>query len=121
MAHKDIQNEVEALITISENEGHLNIISILHHGRLPASDYHFIHMELCNMDLHDYIHGVKRVNVEPKFQDSSDLVLVRDCSVRLRMQNVFTIIMSHVSKGLKFMYERQYIHRDLKPRDGTHS
>jgi serine/threonine protein kinase len=75
-------------------------------------------MELCNLDLNDYIHGVRRFNVESNIQGSSDLVLVRkDCTVQSRMRNVFTI-MSHISKGLKFMHERKYVHRDLKPHNG---
>ena len=51
--------EVEALIAITENGGHQNIVTILSHGRLPASDYHFIDMELCDLDLNEYIDGVR--------------------------------------------------------------
>ena len=76
-------------------------------------------MELCDFDLNDYIYGQWRAPVELKFQNSSDLVLVqRECrSVRLRMENVFTI-MIHISKGLKFIHDKQYVHRDLKPHNG---
>ena len=50
-----IQNEIETLTEISESDGHANIITIWDSGRLPRSNYYYIDMELCDLDLNDYI------------------------------------------------------------------
>src|SRR5438045_556801 len=114
-----MENEIVALNTICGIGGHKNIITFLGYGRLPESDYYYIDMALCEFDLHDYIYGKWSVPVGAKFQNSSDLVLVeRECrSVLVWIQNVFTI-MIHISKGLKFIHEKQFTHRDLKPQNG---
>src|SRR5271169_6283902 len=54
---KEIANEVRVIEKLSQNEGHPNIISIFQHGRLNTNQYYFFDMELCAMNLGDYIHA----------------------------------------------------------------
>ena len=51
----DVENEVKAITEICATTGHDNIIAILGHGPVPATDYYYIDMELCDVNLADYI------------------------------------------------------------------
>lgn len=112
----DIKNEIDAMIAICGNE-HKNIVTILHHGPLPSSDYHFIDMQFCELNLDDYINGERPTFGQVHTTPSRNFAFVpRDCSLQLKMQNIWTI-MSEISDGLKFMHEKRFVHRDLKPRN----
>lgn len=118
-----IENELQALLILSKDGGHQNIIKILRHGSLPGSGYPFIDLELCDLDLKSYIH-----NVDPRppvdelgGQSSPELVFAKkNCGARGRIRNTFTIL-SHICKGLTFLHERKYVHRDMKPHNGIAS
>lgn len=108
------------MITICANGGHRNIVTILDHGVLPSSDYYFIDMEFCELNLGDYIDGKYPTFDEGDTQPSRNLEFVpKDSSLNLRMQNIWTI-MSEITDGLMFIHDHQFVHRDLKPRNGGH-
>src|SRR5271168_4449390 len=56
----DIENEVKAITDISASGGHRHVIRFLLHGPLPASDYYYIDMELCDFNLDKYIYAPDR-------------------------------------------------------------
>jgi serine/threonine protein kinase len=68
-------------------------------------------MELCAVNLEQYIHGrpVEMLH-EPVFVSD-------DCSGHIRLLNVWTIG-THITQGLMFIHERNFTHRDLKPANG---
>lgn len=109
---EDIQNEVKVIAKICTS-GHPNIINVLDHGPLGSFGFYFIDMELCDVNLHDYING-KRAEKWIK----EPLFVVQSCSSMLRMRNLWTI-MRHIANGLEFIHENGYVHRDMKPNNGN--
>src|SRR5271154_2358594 len=57
---EDIENEVKAITDICASGGHRHVIQFRGHGPLPASDYYYIDMELCDFNLDKYIHSPNR-------------------------------------------------------------
>lgn len=113
-----VENEARILLKLGD---HRNITLILDHGWLPKPhSYFYIDMELCDSNLHDYIHGVRTLqdDTEP-FDDMKFPVYVpRNISLLTKLRNTWTI-MSHISDGLKFIHAHSQVHRDLKPRNGN--
>lgn len=117
---EDIENEINAIEKLEGIGSHRNIVDILGHGKLGTSGYYFIDMELCDLDLKDYIHGERSIgNDNAITQDSTNVVFVsKDCGLQLKLQNAFTIL-SHITDGLEFAHEHKLVHRDLKPGNGN--
>jgi serine/threonine protein kinase len=89
---------------------HRNVIEIFRHGRLrPDSAFYFIDMELCNINLDEYLHGAKMV---------SGLV---DWKQGVDEGNIITLtcgIMDQIAAGLGFIHGHNEVHRDLSPQNG---
>ena len=118
---KAIANEIVAIIELCNIGKHQNIVDILRHGRCLDSEYYFIDMELCDLDLHAYIYDEMRAGASatPVIRPSSNLAFVgKHCSLQLRLQNAFTIV-THIVNGLGFAHRNQFVHRDLKPSNGN--
>jgi len=76
-------------------------------------------MELCDLDLHGYIHDQMPAGFNSVTQPSTSLAFVsKDCELQLKLQNVFTIL-THIVNGLEFAHKNQLVHRDLKPSNGS--
>ena len=74
---------------------------VTRHGWLNSS-YYFFDMELCNLNLEEYIRGsAKKSIVEEAPKDS-----------------IFGII-REIASGLEFIHCHSEVHRDLKPRNGS--
>ena len=116
---QDIENEKEAITKLQAIGSHQNIVDILRHGQLDTI-YYFIDMELCDLDLKDYLQGNHSIGADnASAQHSTNLVFVsKDCGLQLKLQNAFTIL-SHITTGLEFAHQRKLVHRDLKPGNGT--
>lgn len=111
LSEDDIRDELHATSEISKIQ-HPNIVEILDHGNLNWGDYYFIDMELCDLGLHQYIHG------DPPTGYTTNMAFVpADWSCKLKQINVAIIIM-HVAQGLQFIHEADLTHRDLKPQNG---
>jgi hypothetical protein len=54
---KDIENEVRVIKKLCERNAHLNIVEVVQFGRLIGSPCYFIDMELCDMNLENYIYN----------------------------------------------------------------
>ena len=118
---KLVESETRILLELHEAGDHGNIIRILGHGWLPKPhSYFYIDMDLCDSNLHDYIHGTRIVlNEEASFRDHANPVYVpRECDFLVKLRNACTIV-THISDGLQFIHENGHVHRDLKPRNGN--
>jgi hypothetical protein len=51
-----VQNEARAIRKLCGQGNHPNIVAVINHGQLPNAPYYFIDMELCDINLHDYIY-----------------------------------------------------------------
>ena len=94
--------------------GHGNIVQILLHDWFKSGSIYFIDMELCNLNLHDYIYRTEEYSRHASAFSNNLTFVVEDSSPQLKLVNIWTII-DHIAQGLEFIHEKHYIHRDLKP------
>jgi len=94
--------------------GHENLIQIYEHGRLrPNLPFYFIDMELCDVNLDEYIRGdVTGVHGLLDWTKAVD-----------EGQGQFQIfaIFQQILIGLTFIHELGEVHRDLTPQNGIHT
>ena len=120
---EDIEKEVEAVTKISATGGNENIINILRHGPLPSTDYYYIDMGLCDVNLADYLSKAydRRLLLSSKELETAKRPVVIPSfpspEIRAHSENVYTI-MSHIVSGLAFLHRHRLAHRDLKPKNG---
>ena len=106
-----IQREADVIRKICGKGAHPHIISVFKLGELRNSHYYFIDMELCDLNLADFIKG-------PASPDASIPVLIKNSPPSLRALQVWNI-MSHIAKGLVYLHSVRVVHRDLNPSNGT--
>ena len=51
-----VQKEVQAIQKVCTQGKEVNIVQVLNHGLLTRHDYYYIDMELCDMNLDEFIH-----------------------------------------------------------------
>jgi serine/threonine protein kinase len=104
LSDDEIGNELRAVEKFGRTAND-HLVAVLHHGKLSDSPYYFIDMELCNMDLNQYIYKV-RSDGGLRFQNS--------LPVRVDVNDIWKI-MSDISDGVAFIHNHMEIHRDIKP------
>ena len=105
-----MKNEIRILKKI-ENHEHPNIVQILKHGSLKGSQYYYIDMELCQLNLAQYIEGNWPEAVQGGVYFRTTEASVAHC----------WDIMKDIARGLAFFHGMGEVHRDLKPHNGgTH-
>ena len=118
---RDVLNEIEAIMAICAPPGHSNIIEVLESGRLSDSDYFYIDMPLCDLNLCDYIAGHRPIPLLSEYGHPLGVAPVfvsNDCGISEKMQNTWAIG-GQIARGLIFIHQKCFAHRDLKPRNGT--
>lgn len=92
-------------------ESHTNIIRYIADGSIVENASYFIDMELCHINLNEYMKGsrdVKGIYGLPRWNsEKPDVFLI-------------TAIMQQLLSGLAFIHKYGKVHRDLDPRNGKH-
>lgn len=119
---EDIKTETRAIETFLNSKEHPHIIKVLSHGWLtrPFNCY-IIDMELCDLDLHEYIYG-ERPDWISSWGESLESginlsFLRRNAPLLDKLRNTF-IIMAQIAKGVESIHQHSIVHRDIKPRNG---
>src|SRR5271155_4185908 len=107
----DLKNELRALDKICTQD-HRNIVSVLRHDLLPYSTYYYVDMELCDINLDDYIYKPW----PPGLIGKSRFFRFDNLNVPIEWA-----ILADIATGLAFIHSLGEVHRDLKPRNGNDS
>ena len=113
ISDEDIEKEVDVIVQICTT-GHQNIVQVLRHEWFKSGSIYYIDMELCTLNLHDYIYRTEEYSRHASVLSNDLTFVVEDSWTYLKLINIWTI-MDHVAQGLQFIHEKNYIHRDLKP------
>jgi serine/threonine protein kinase len=108
LTEEDIDEEIQELIRLQTFGGHPNIVALLKHGWLAPMKFYYIDMELCNLNLSDYIHG----------QGSNSFRTSMDEAVPDSMRETWKIMID-IARGVEFLHSHGSVHRDLKPANGS--
>ena len=109
---KTVENEARAIIKLCQPSAHENIVSVLRQGYLQDDKYFFYDMELCQMNLNDYISRAWKDPVPKEIQDLTSPMGPRE-KVRMAMY-----IMLDIAEGVSYIHSHSEVHRDLKPGNG---
>ena len=117
MTDEDIEKEAHAIDIICST-GYAYIVQILPHGWFYSNSHYFIDMELCALNLDDYIYYKQEYSLRASELADEPTFVVESSSPHSKLRNIWTII-DHVGHGLEFIHEKHYVHRDLKPMNGS--
>lgn len=106
-----IDNEIRVITKLCSNDGHRNIISILQHGWLNKDQWYYFDMELCAMNLEEFIYGRYITTLGSEYFDPIAVEKGLEC---LKLWN----IMRDITRGLEYIHSLREVHRDLKPQNG---
>jgi serine/threonine protein kinase len=109
---KDIAREADAIRKICANGAHLHIVAVLKLGKLRDTPYHFIDMELCDLNLEKYIY-----RPTPPNPLESVPYFIKTASPPLKAQQIWNVMMQ-IASGVKYLHTLKMVHRDLKPANG---
>jgi serine/threonine protein kinase len=88
---------------------HQNLITVFEHGRIGASAFYFIDMELCDINLEEYIEGTK--TGIPGLLDWDEVL-------KEGQRHFFIVaIMQQLLGALAFIHSHNEAHRDLAPQN----
>jgi serine/threonine protein kinase len=104
-----VQKEVQAIEKLCRPGTHVNIVQVLNHGLLTNYPYYFIDMELCDVNLHDFIHR----ETIPGPSESLP------CFTKGEGSNLqIWTVMSQVASAVEYIHNQGQVHRDIKPGNG---
>jgi len=104
---KVIENEVQAITKLCEKGAHLHIVRVLKIGELRDTRFLFIDMELCDLNLAEFIHCTRA-------QVSVPTYFIKDLSPPLKVRQIWNVMLQ-ITKGVKYLHSKDIVHRDLKP------
>lgn len=107
-------NEIRAVAKLCLSGCDDHIVTVLRHGPLANSSYVYLDMELCDLNLDQYI----RKDWDPGMEEKVPHFTNRDeLGPVIKAAQIWNI-MADISSGVAFIHSRAEIHRDLKPRNG---
>jgi serine/threonine protein kinase len=104
-----VENEVQVLKELCREGAHPNIVAVFQIGELRNSQDLFIDMELCDLNLSDYIH-----DTDPR----APTRFVTDEPPPMKVRQIWNIMLQ-VTSGVEYLHRKRLVHRDLKPGNGT--
>jgi len=114
ISENDIKNEMRAVAKLCMTaKTHKNIVSVFEYGQLSSFLY-FIDMELCDLNLEQWIYRAWDDDTPKKFPH-----LTVELSARARIGHVWDI-MEDITRAVAFIHKECEIHRDLKPSNGLY-
>jgi serine/threonine protein kinase len=111
----EIENEIRAIRKLSAKDGHQNIVRILGTGKMRHSPCYFIDMELCQLNLEQYIYSKERHHYATG--RSSPPYFDRSASSSMNFEKIKGV-MTEITRGVEYIHGCGEIHRDLKPANG---
>ena len=109
---EDIGNELRAVNKLCIQATHPNIVSVLKYGTM-SSDYYFMDMELCDVNLDMYLNH----DLSPLLETNLPYFTIK-VSPRIWMKQTLDI-MESIIVGVEFIHSKNETHRDIKPRNGS--
>jgi serine/threonine protein kinase len=106
-----VEKEVRAIDRLCGPGAHVNIVQVLNHGLLWDFPYYYIDMELCDMNLSDYIQSTA-----PADPSKSLPRCVKGGGTNSLVQ-IWTV-MSQIASGVEYIHREHQIHRDIKAGNG---
>jgi serine/threonine protein kinase len=81
-------------------------MAVFNRGQLPNAPHYFIDMELCDINLHDYIYR------ETPFDPSESVpVFMKNAPPQLKAQQIWNV-MSQIASGVTYIHSHGEVHRD---------
>jgi hypothetical protein len=102
---------VQAITTLCGPGTHINIVQVLRHGNFSHSDFYFIDMELCDMNLRDYLH--------PRSSEPSGSLPQFTRGAGSKTVSQIWDVMQQIAAGLEYIHLQGQVHRDIKPANST--
>jgi len=109
-----IENETRAIKKLCSG-CHPNIVEVLRIGELKDSPYYFIDMELCDINLQDYIY-----RDDSKTLPDAIPYFIKDASSQVKALQIWNII-QQIASGVAFIHSHHETHRDIKPQNSNSS
>jgi serine/threonine protein kinase len=106
---KVIEDEVKNLTEICQ-QAHPHIVNAVRIGELRNTRYLFIDMELCDLNLVEYIYCTRPRELVPTF-------FIKDQPPPMKARQIWRVMLQIV-KGVEYLHQNQVVHRDLKPANG---
>ena len=108
ITEEDIYNEMRAVRKLCTGSNK-HVVEVYQQGRLaPDSAFYFIDMELCSINLLQYIKG------------STPTLTIPEWKIPSQLEDILNLIdiTTQILKGLGFIHLQNEVHRDLNPGNG---